>query len=157
MQSLRQLVQSENNRLHLAIALGAAASLLMIWQCWLLATLCDLALHQQQIPPDLLLHILLLWLLRPVLLAAKDLLGLSASQKLRTSLRHQLLGIISQAGPLRQQIASDGDLSTRLLEQVDALEVMGVNSVKQKKEMFGSIRKKHRPMNFTSFGLIQVI
>ena len=122
MQSLRQLVQSEKSRLHLAIALGATASLLMIWQCWLLATLCDLALHQQQIPPDLLLHILLLWLLRPLLLAAKDLLGLAASQKLRTSIRHQLLGIISQAGPLRQRIAADGDLSTRLLEQVDALD-----------------------------------
>jgi ATP-binding cassette subfamily C protein CydD len=122
MQSLRQLVKSEKSRLHLAIALGALASLLMIWQCWLLATLCDLALHQQQIPPDLLLHILLLWLLRPLLLAAKDLLGLAASQKLRTSIRHQLLRIISQAGPLRQRIAADGDLSTRLLEQVDALD-----------------------------------
>ncbi|RVT46136.1 thiol reductant ABC exporter subunit CydD [Rheinheimera sediminis] len=122
MQSLRQLVLSEKHRLHLAIMLGAAASLLMIWQCWLLATLCNLALHQQQIPPDLLLHILLLWLLRPLLLAAKDLLGLAASQKLRTSLRHQLLGVISKAGPLRQRIAADGDLSTRLLEQVDALD-----------------------------------
>lgn len=122
MQSLRQLVQSEKNRLHLAIVLGAAASLLMIWQCWLLANLCNLALHQQQIPTELLLHILVLWLLRPALLAAKDLLGLSASQKLRTSLRHQLLVTISQAGPLRQRIASDGDLSTRLLEQVDALD-----------------------------------
>ena len=71
MQSLRQLVQSEKSRLHLAIALGATATLLMVWQCWLLATLCDLALHQQQIPPDLLLHILVLWLLRPLLLAAK--------------------------------------------------------------------------------------
>lgn len=122
MQSLRQLVRSEKNRLHLAIVLGAAASLLMIWQCWLLANLCNLALHQQQIPTELLLHILVLWLLRPALLAAKDLLGLSASQKLRSSLRHQLLVTISQAGPLRQRIASDGDLSTRLLEQVDALD-----------------------------------
>ena len=121
MQSLRQLVQSEKNRLHLAIALGATATLLMVWQCWLLATLCDLAL-QQQIPPDLLLHILVLWLLRPLLLAAKDLLGLSASQAIRTSIRKQLVGIISGAGPLRQNIASDGDLSTRLLEQVDALD-----------------------------------
>jgi ATP-binding cassette subfamily C protein CydD len=94
----------------------------MVWQCWLLATLCDLALHQQQIPPDLLLHILVLWLLRPLLLAAKDLLGLSASQAIRTSIRKQLVGIISRAGPLRQNIASDGDLSTRLLEQVDALD-----------------------------------
>jgi ATP-binding cassette subfamily C protein CydD len=93
----------------------------MVWQCWLLATLCDLAL-QQQIPPDLLLHILVLWLLRPLLLAAKDLLGLSASQAIRTSIRKQLVGIISRAGPLRQNIASDGDLSTRLLEQVDALD-----------------------------------
>ena len=122
MQSLRQLVQSEKNRLHLAIALGATATLLMVWQCWLLATLCDLALHQQQIPVDLLLHILVLWLLRPLLLAAKDLLGLSASQAIRTSIRKQLVGIISSAGPLRQGIASDGDLSTRLLEQVDALD-----------------------------------
>lgn len=122
MQSLRQLVQSEKNRLHLAIALGATATLLMVWQCWLLATLCDLALHQQQIPADLLLHILVLWLLRPLLLAAKDLLGLSASQAIRTSIRKQLVGIISSAGPLRQGIASDGDLSTRLLEQVDALD-----------------------------------
>jgi len=121
MQSLRQLVQSEKSRLHLAIALGATATLLMVWQCWLLATLCDLAL-QQQIPPDLLLHILVLWLLRPLLLAAKDLLGLSASQAIRTSIRKQLVGIISRAGPLRQNIASDGDLSTRLLEQVDALD-----------------------------------
>ena len=122
MQSLRQLVQSEKNRLHLAIALGATATLLMVWQCWLLATLCDLALHQQQIPADLLLHILVLWLLRPLLLAAKDLLGLSASQAIRTSIRKQLVGTISSAGPLRQGIASDGDLSTRLLEQVDALD-----------------------------------
>ena len=122
MQSLRQLVRSEKNRLHLAIALGATASLLVIWQCWLLATLCNLALQRQPIPTDLLLHILVLWLLRPLLLAAKDLLALSASQKLRTSIRHQLLGIISQAGPLRQRIAADGDLSTRLLEQVDALD-----------------------------------
>lgn len=121
MQSLRQLVRSEKNRLHLAVVLGATASLLMIWQCWLLATLCNLALQQQQIPTDLLLHILVLWLLRPVLLAAKDLVALSASQNLRTSIRQQLLGIISRAGPLRQRIASDGDLSTRLLEQVDAL------------------------------------
>lgn len=122
MQSLRQLVQSQKHRLHLAITLGAVASLLMIWQCWLLANLCNMALHQQHIPTDLLLHILLLWLLRPVLLAAKDLLGLNASQTLRTSLRHQLLSIISSAGPLRQRIAADGDLSTRLLEQVDALD-----------------------------------
>ncbi len=120
--SLRQLVQSEKNRLHLAIALGAAASLLMIWQCWMLAVLCDLALHQQHIPSSLLLHIVVLWLLRPALLAAKDLVALSASRNLRTSIRQQLLGIISQAGPLRQRIASDGDLSTRLLEQVDALD-----------------------------------
>jgi ATP-binding cassette subfamily C protein CydD len=122
MQSLRQLVQSEKSRLHLAIALGATATFLMIWQCWLLATLCDLALHQQQIPTDLPLHILVLWLLRPLLLAAKDLLGLRASQAIRTSIRKQLVGIISSAGPLRQSIASDGDLSTRLLEQVDALD-----------------------------------
>ncbi len=121
MLSLRQIVQSEKSRLHLAIALGATAALLMIWQCWLLATLCDLALHQQPISSSLLLHILVLWLLRPLLLAAKDLLGLSASQNIRTSVRHQLLQLISQAGPLRQRIASDGDLSTRLLEQVDAL------------------------------------
>ncbi len=122
MQSLKQLVQSEKNRLHLATTLGAAASLLMIWQCWLLATLCDLALHQQSIPPSLLLHILLLWLIRPVLLAGKDLLALHASQQLRSSIRSQLLTKISLAGPLRQRIASDGDLSTRLLEQVDALD-----------------------------------
>lgn len=122
MQSLRQLVQSEQSRLHLAVALGAAASLLMIWQCWLLATLCNQALQQQQISKDLLLHIFVLWLLRPLLLAAKDLLALSASQRIRTSIRRQLLGIISQAGPQRQRIASDGDLSTRLLEQVDALD-----------------------------------
>jgi len=122
MQSLRQIVQSEKGRLHLAIALGAAASLLMIWQSWLLATLCNQALLQQQISRDLLLHIFVLWLLRPLLLAVKDALALSASQRIRSSIRQQLLGIISQAGPLRQHIASDGDLSTRLLEQVDALD-----------------------------------
>ncbi len=122
MQSLRQLVQSEKNRLHLAIVLGATASVLMIWQCWLLATLCNQALQQQQISKGLLLHIFVLWLLRPLLLAARDLLALSASQRIRSSVRRQLLGILSQAGPLRQQIASDGDLSTRLLEQVDALD-----------------------------------
>jgi ATP-binding cassette subfamily C protein CydD len=108
--------------LHLAVALGAAASLLMIWQCWLLATLFNQALHQQQISRELLLSIFVLWLLRPLLLAAKDLLALSASQRIRTSIRRHLLGIISQAGPQRQRIASDGDLSTRLLEQVDALD-----------------------------------
>ena len=70
-----------------------------------------------------LLPLLALCLLgRPVLQYGREQLSVSASQQVRLKLRQQVLQHIADAGPGKNQYGSDGSISTKLLEQVDALD-----------------------------------
>ena len=59
---------------------------------------------------------------RPVLQYGREQLSVSASQQVRLKLRQQVLQHIADAGPGKSQYGSDGSISTKLLEQVDALD-----------------------------------
>src|SRR5690606_1543990 len=74
-------------------------------------------------PPtwELLYAVPLLVLLRSVLLAGKDWAGARAGLAVRRQVRDRLLAQLAALGPLRAGVGSDGELSTTVLEQVDAL------------------------------------
>jgi len=87
-----------------------------------LAMLCA-ALLQLEAPKPLLWYGLLAsFLLRQLLLSAKDFLAQQASRQLRQNLRNTLWQGLAQLGPARQKFGSDGQLSSLLTEHVDALD-----------------------------------
>lgn len=61
-------------------------------------------------------------LIRSVFLALKDWAGAKAGLAVRRRVRGRLLERLAQLGPLRAGIGNDGQLSTTVLEQVDALD-----------------------------------
>lgn len=129
-QQLAILLQSQRKRLNSALLLAVSASLLFILQCYLLASLFAgwLITSQQGLPvnSDQLLNSLpwlaLCLLGRPALQYWREQLSLQASQHIRSKLRVQLLTKLADAGPAKNQYGNDGSLSSKLLEQVDALD-----------------------------------
>jgi len=120
--SLKQWLAPYRAGLSLAAACGIAATFFTLAQSWFLAWCCALWLQQGQVSPWLVAAFLGCWFGRSLLLAAKELLALQVSQQARQDLQQQLMQQLSLAGPRRSLLGSDGDLSTRLLEQVDALD-----------------------------------
>ena len=129
-QQLSRLLHSQRKRLNCALLLAVTASLLFILQCYLLASLFAgwLIASQQGLPVNTaqLLNTLpwlaLCLLGRPVLQYYREHLSLAASQHIRSSLRVQLLAKLADAGPAKNQYGNDGSLSSKLVEQVDALD-----------------------------------
>ncbi len=80
-------------------------------------------LLQLQAPKSILWYGLLSsFLLRQLLLSAKDYLAQQASRQLRQDLRNTLWQGLAQLGPARLKFGSDGQLSSLLTEHVDALD-----------------------------------
>lgn len=129
---LQDQVKRVQGLLRLSALAGGLASVLMVFQCGLLSSfLVGLALEDRlEMRTFWLLGLCLL--LRPFLLAAKDLLGVRAGLRLRRHLRGELLEKIVAAGPKRSRIAGDGALSAMVLEQVDAMDEYIVRYLPQK-------------------------
>ncbi|PAU88183.1 thiol reductant ABC exporter subunit CydD [Pseudomonas sp. WN033] len=127
---LRQLLQPQRPLLSLALLLAVLAAGLFIAQSWILARLFSdwlLAWQQQQTVDGTLLVQLLPWLLlcllgRPLLQFGRERLSQGASLKVRRAMRELLLERLAQLGPARRSLGSDAQLTSRLLEQVDALD-----------------------------------
>lgn len=117
-------------RLYLPLLLALAAVVLLVLQNALLADLfagwLNAAAAGRALSSDG-LYRLLPWivgclLLRPLLALAKERLLQNLSLDIRHQLRRRLLASLAVLGPGRSHFGSDGALSTRLLEQVDALD-----------------------------------
>ncbi|GAB2907153.1 cysteine/glutathione ABC transporter permease/ATP-binding protein CydD [Rheinheimera gaetbuli] len=106
------------------------AALLFILQCYLLSLVfadwLNTMANRQSLNLQLLLSILPLLALcllgRPLLQYGREQLCVNASMQARLTLRQQLLQHVATAGPGKNQYGSDGSISTKLLEQVDALD-----------------------------------
>lgn len=130
MAQLKQLLRPQRKPLHLALLLAVASSLLFILQSYLLAMLfADWLITSQQQQPltNTLLISVLPWLVlcllgRPLLQYGREQLSLNASLIVRKNLRSSLLDKLAAAGPGKSQYGSDGSLSSKLLDQVDALD-----------------------------------
>lgn len=106
----------------LAALLSILSVPLLIGQMWCLAQIAQQLLTAQPVSSAFLLALALCWFGRTLLLLAKDEISQAQSRKLRSQLRQKLLAQLAALGPLRNRFGSDGDLSTLLTEQVDALD-----------------------------------
>lgn len=89
---------------------------------WALSNVADALISGREFASSNLIILVLFWALRIALLEIKQQLCVEASIDLRIYIRQQLLQKLLTAGPLRRQYGTDGELSTLLLEKVDALD-----------------------------------
>lgn len=89
---------------------------------WALSTIAASLISATEIESTNLLIFVLFWALRIALLEMKQQLCVNASIDLRLFIRQQLLQKLLVAGPLRRNFGTDGELSTLVLEKVDALD-----------------------------------
>ncbi len=103
--------------------LAAALSVpLLLWQLWCLAQIAGALLHRQPVSSSWLWQFALCFVLRLACLTIKDEWTASASRNCRAQLRAALLNKLAGQGPARSRFGTDGALSTRVTEQVDALD-----------------------------------
>jgi len=107
------------------VALGLAGGLLLIGQAGLLASLADaVILHSATLAGlwPLLWGLLAVFLLRAVLIWAAERTAFAAAARVKLDLRRRLFAQLQRLGPARLAGASSGELSSALLDNVEALE-----------------------------------
>lgn len=130
LQQLNGLLQPVKSKLNKALSLAILAATLFILQAYLLSLIFAdwLSAIATDSTPGMqvlvkLLPLLVLCLLgRPLLQYGREQLSVSASLQVRLMLRQQVLQHLVDAGPGKSRYGSDGSISTKLLEQVDALD-----------------------------------
>ena len=105
-----------------AALLGAISVICLLVQMWTLADIANSLIHSTEITIDQISVFASCWLLRVFLLEIKNQLCVKASITLRTQIRKEILQKLLIAGPLRKNFGTDGELSTLVLEKVDALD-----------------------------------
>lgn len=122
---LQQLGRQEKRWVWLSVAAGLGIGLVLIVQAHLLARIVDGTLFSSQSLAQhspLLLMLLAALLLRALLGVVKEWAGQQASIRIRRSLRGLLLNHINRLGPAYTGDQRSGELSSVLLEQVEALD-----------------------------------
>ncbi len=119
---LQQWLRPYRSQLSFSALLAALSVPLLIAQLWWLADIAAHLLQRQPAPLASWFGFAGLFLLRQLLLSAKELLAQQVSRELRRELRQQLLQKLALLGPVRQRFGADGSLSTLITEQVDALD-----------------------------------
>ncbi|MGG6135414.1 heme ABC transporter permease/ATP-binding protein CydD [Pantoea allii] len=122
---LRQQRHHAGPWLRLASLLGSTGALLIIMQAWLLASLLQALIVEQQAPQSLLprfMLLLLCFVLRAVLNYAREQAGFRAGQAIRQALRKQVLDRLSDLGPAWIQGKPAGSWATLLLEQTEDMQ-----------------------------------
>ncbi len=121
-QFLSSLALSQQRRYLWVKAFGVLFTLALIVQAWMLAQVfAELAL-QQSFSMVFLGVALLAMLVRGMSGFVRDGLSAAASREIRYGLRARLITTLTFLGPARLNIDEDGGLSTRIYEQVDALD-----------------------------------
>ncbi|GAB0151827.1 thiol reductant ABC exporter subunit CydD [Marinobacterium sp. BA1] len=122
---LQQLGKQEKRWVWLSVAAGIGIGLMLVVQAHLLARVVDGTLFSGQSLAQhtpLLLMLLAALLLRALLGVVKEWAGQQASIRIRRSLRGLLLNHINRLGPAYTGDQRSGELSSILLEQVEALD-----------------------------------
>lgn len=127
---LKNLLKAHKLQVNLALFLAICSVLLFITQSALMASLLADWLNDisnNNTPSLALTWQILPWLaacllLRPILFLAKDQFLLRTSLRIRYQVRQTLLNAIVALGPTRHYFGSDGNLSAKIIEQVDELD-----------------------------------
>ena len=111
--------------LQLAIALGSMGGLLIVVQAWCLAHIVNAVIFDGQnlaaVQPYL-VTILLLILFRVAVSYASEVIAFSATAKIKQNIRERLLAKMQSLGPAYMTGQHSGELSTTLIDGVEALE-----------------------------------
>lgn len=119
---LDDLSKQQSFKYRLAQGFGVLFAVSLVLQAWAFANVfSDIALHQS-FSLSLLLIALFALLLRAFSNYSRERICTSASRDIRYSLRGKLVSILTRLGPARLRIEEDAALSTRVYEQVDALD-----------------------------------
>lgn len=89
---------------------------------WALSHVANQLIHGLALPEFELVLFVSAWFFRVLLLEIKQQICVGASLQLRQSIRSELLKKLIVAGPLRKAFGTDSELSTLVLEKVDALD-----------------------------------
>ncbi|ETX11323.1 cysteine ABC transporter permease [Marinomonas ushuaiensis DSM 15871] len=119
---LGELANQQSSKYRLAQGFGVLFAVSLVLQAWALANVfSDMALHQT-FSLSLLVMGLFALLLRALANFARERVCTSASRDIRYGLRRKLVSHLTKLGPARLRIEEDAALSTRVYEQVDALD-----------------------------------
>jgi ATP-binding cassette subfamily C protein CydD len=122
---LRQQRSHAGRWLRLTTLLGFASALVIIAQAWLMASLLQALIIEQQSRDTLLTHFVLLMLcfvLRATLNYAREHAGFRAGQAIRQALRKQIIDRLAVLGPAWIQGKPAGSWATLLLEQIEDMQ-----------------------------------
>ena len=119
---LASLALAEKARYLGVKALGVVFTVALIVQAWMLAQVFAELVLAHSFSIGYLALGLMAMLIRGLSSFARDWLSTSASRNIRFTLRGQLLAKLTRLGPARLNIDEDAGLSTRVYEQVDALD-----------------------------------
>ena len=119
---LGELANLQSVKYHSAQAVGVVFAVSLVVQAWALANVfSEMALHQSFSLSYLVIGLLAL-LMRAFANFARERICADASRAIRYDLRRKLLSHLTKLGPARLIIDEDAALSTRVYEQVDALD-----------------------------------
>ncbi|WP_369920885.1 thiol reductant ABC exporter subunit CydD [Marinomonas polaris] len=119
---LGQLANEQSSKYRLAQGFGVLFAVSLVLQAWALANVfSDMALHQS-FSISLLVVGLFALLIRALANFGRERICTSASRDIRYGLRGKLVSHLTNLGPARLRIEEDAALSTRVYEQVDALD-----------------------------------
>ncbi|RNF52189.1 thiol reductant ABC exporter subunit CydD [Marinomonas hwangdonensis] len=119
---LEKLAGQQSTKYRLAKGFGVLFAIALVLQAWALANVfSDMALHQSFSMSFLVLGLFAL-LVRALANFGRERVCASASRDIRYGLRRILLSHLTELGPARLRIEEDAALSTRVYEQVDALD-----------------------------------
>ncbi|WP_111638194.1 thiol reductant ABC exporter subunit CydD [Marinomonas shanghaiensis] len=119
---LGQLATQQSSKYRVAQGFAVLFAVSLVLQAWALANVfSDMALHQS-FSISLLVVGLLALLIRALANFGRERICTSASRDIRYGLRRQLVSHLTELGPARTRIEEDAALSTRVYEQVDALD-----------------------------------
>ncbi len=129
-QLLKDLIAPVKSKLQVAWLMSVLSTLVFVAQSWILATIFNQWLQQQFAGEPLSAEVLWQWLgwlllclfVRPIFGVVQQLIGSKASLSVRSQLRQRLLSALAVLGMARQEFGSDGNLSSQVIEQTDALD-----------------------------------
>ncbi|WP_137170138.1 thiol reductant ABC exporter subunit CydD [Marinomonas sp. FW-1] len=119
---LGQLANQQSSKYRLAQGFGVLFAVSLVLQAWAFANVfSDMALHQS-FSLSLFVIGLFALLIRALANFGRERICTSASRDIRYGLRSKLVSHLTNLGPARLRIEEDAALSTRVYEQVDALD-----------------------------------
>ncbi len=129
-QLLKDLIAPVKSKLQVAWLMSVFSALIFVAQSWILATIFSQWLQQQFEGVPLSADVLWQWIgwlilclfVRPIFGVVQQLIGSKASLTVRSQLRQRLLEALANLGMARQAFGSDGNLSSQVIEQTDALD-----------------------------------